>query len=60
MTFVPFDPIDALRYWPDRPGRKVGHAVWHDVTPVRRSDRELRDRKCRQKISGARVRYPYA
>lgn len=29
------DPIDAVRrFWPDRSGRKVGQAVWHDLAPV--------------------------
>jgi phosphatidylserine/phosphatidylglycerophosphate/cardiolipin synthase-like enzyme len=28
------DPVDSLqRFWPDRPGRKVGQAVWHDIAP---------------------------
>lgn len=29
-----YDPIDALQYWPSKPGQKVGQAVWHELDAI--------------------------
>jgi phosphatidylserine/phosphatidylglycerophosphate/cardiolipin synthase-like enzyme len=33
------DPVDsARRFWPDRPGSKVGQAVWHELAAIKPAD----------------------